>query len=74
MTLFRRCGKIQNNPILLNPAETVQKNLLKFADDPILQMWMNKAKTIWNSSLKLQMTLFAAADESSQANPRKNAK
>ena len=58
MTLFFRCGKIQNDPILRNPAETVRKNLLKFADHPILPKWMNQAKTIWKSSLKLQMTLF----------------
>ena len=60
-----RCGKIQNDSILPNSAETVWKNLLKFADDPILPMWMNQAKTIWKSSLKLQMTLFCCCYESS---------
>ena len=38
--------KIQNEPFLPNPAETVQKNFLKFADDPILRLWMNQVKTI----------------------------
>ena len=28
--------KIQNDPILPNPTETFWKNLLEFADDPIL--------------------------------------
>ena len=33
--------KMQNDPILPNPAETVRKNVLKFADDPILaQLWI----------------------------------
>ena len=44
MTLYCRCGKMQNDPILPNPAETVRKNLVNFADDPILPMWMNQAK------------------------------
>ena len=50
VTLFCHCGmnkagaielnprKISNDPILLNPAETVRKNLLEFADDPILPL------------------------------------
>ena len=42
--------KIQNDPILPNPAKTVWKNLLEFADGPILPLWMNQAKTIWKKS------------------------
>ena len=42
--------KIQNDPILPNPAKTVSKNLLEFADGPILPLWMNQAKTIWKKS------------------------
>ena len=30
--------KIPNGPILPNPAKTVWKNLLEFADDPILPL------------------------------------
>ena len=30
----------------MNPAETIQKNPLKFADDNLLQLWMNKDRTI----------------------------
>ena len=38
--------KIKNDSILPNPAETVSKNLLKFADNPILLLWMNQPKSI----------------------------
>ena len=44
--------KMQNLPILPNPAETFRKNLLQFADDPILLLSMNQAKTIWKDPLK----------------------
>ena len=30
----------------MNPAETIQKNSLKFADDNLLPLWMNKDRTI----------------------------
>ena len=63
MTLFCRCGKIQNDSILpqseMNPTKAIEKNHIKFAvADPILPLWMNQAKTIWKNSFKLQMTLF----------------
>ena len=62
MTLFYRCGEIQNYPILLqqmNPTKIIGNNHMKFAVDPILpQVWMNQAKAIWKNSLKLQMTLI----------------
>ena len=61
MTLFCRCGKIQNDPILprqMNPTKTIGNNHIKFAVDPILPLWMNQAKTIWKNSFNLQMTLF----------------
>ena len=44
--------KIQNDPILPNPAKTVWKNLLESADDPILPLYMNQGKTIWKNPLK----------------------
>ena len=38
---------VWKNPLQI--AKTVRKNLLKFADDPILLLWMNPAKTNqWN--------------------------
>ena len=42
----------------MNPAKAIQKNPLKFADEPILPLWMNQAETIWKNSFKLQMTLL----------------
>ena len=36
----------------MNPAKTIQKNPLRFADDPILPLWMNQAKIIWKNPLK----------------------
>ena len=47
-------GKIQNDPILPNPAKAVRKNLLKFADDFILPLWLNQAETIQLNSRKIQ--------------------
>ena len=52
MTLFCRCGKIQNDPILkiqndpilprqMNPTKTIGNNHIKFAVDPILPLWKN---------------------------------
>ena len=41
MTLFCRCGKIQNDPILpwyMNPTKTIKRRPLTFADDPILPL------------------------------------
>ena len=61
MTLICICGKVQNDPILLqqmNRTKTIGNNHIKFAVDPILPLWMNQAKTIWKNSVKLQMTLF----------------
>ena len=29
----------------MNPADTIQKNPLHFGDDPILPLWINKART-----------------------------
>ena len=38
----------------MNPAKTFQKNPLKFADDPILPLWINQAKTIQKNPLKCE--------------------
>ena len=86
MTLFCHCGmnkartielnlrKIQNDPILPNPAKSARKNLSKFADDPILPLWMNQAKTIqWNPRIveKCKRTLFWNPAETIGKNPLK---
>ena len=56
----------------MNPAKT---NPLKFANDPILLLWMNQAKSIWKNSLKLQVTLFCHCGMNKartiELNPRK---
>ena len=38
----------------MNPAKTIQKNLLKFGDDSILLLWMNKDRTIDLNPRKIQ--------------------
>ena len=45
-------------PRKMNPSKAIEKNHINVADDPILSLWMNQAKTIWKNSFKLQMTLF----------------
>ena len=49
----------------MNPAKTIQKNPLKFADDPILPLWMNQAKTIQKTALKFVYDPSPVVDESS---------
>ena len=38
----------------MNPADTIQKNALQFEDDPILPLWINKARTIKFNPRKIQ--------------------
>ena len=67
--------KIRNDPNLLNPAKTVRKNLLEFADDPILPLKMNQAKTFWKNPMKFVydpiLTLWMNKARTIQMNKRK---
>ena len=65
--------KLQNDPILPNPAKTVRKNLLtEFADDSILPLWMNQAKLFSGILEKCKRTLFWNPAETIGKNPFQN--
>ena len=49
--------RMQNLPVFPNSAKTVRKIFLKFADDPILPLWVNQAKTIQLNPRKMQNDL-----------------
>ena len=49
--------KCEISPFSRIKLKTVQKNLLKFADNPIFPLWVNQAKTIQLNPRKMQNDL-----------------